>query len=74
METLTFESVKVREIICLDHWPYKPVRVANKSTSILKGALNHIRLTVDHPVPTGLWMTEKAFNKAGYIRSGYETT
>ena len=66
MEILRYDNVKVGEIICLNHWPYKPVCVSHKA--MLNGR-SQIKLTMQHPHPSEYWMTEEDFSLAGYIRS-----
>lgn len=59
---LTFDDVNRGDIICLNQYPYKPVKVYMKKK-------DELYLRVETPVSSTLQMTEEKFNKAGYIKS-----
>ena len=57
-----FEDVKISDVVCLNHYPYRPFKITWKSGI-------RLRLECTYPKPTGRYYSKEEFDAKGYCLS-----
>ena len=62
-ELVTYETVDILDIVCLNNYPYKPFQVWHKS-------IHGLMLCCTQPIKNSRWFTPQEFDRAKYHLCG----